>query len=69
MDLSGIAVAAGSACASASLKPSHVLTAMGLSEKEAKSSVRFSFGKDNTQEEMEIVVKTVEKIIKKIKSN
>jgi cysteine desulfurase len=69
MDLSGIAVAAGSACASASLKPSHVLTAMGLSEKEAKSSVRFSFGKDNTQEEMEIVVKTAEKIIKKIKSN
>lgn len=68
MDLNGIAVAAGSACASASLKPSHVLTAMGLSESQAKSSVRFSFGKDNTEEEMLFTAKTVEKIVKKLKS-
>ncbi len=68
MDLNGIAVAAGSACASASLKPSHVLTAMGLTEKQAKSSVRFSFGKDNTQEELLFTVKTVEEIVKKLKS-
>jgi cysteine desulfurase len=61
-------VAAGSACASASLKPSHVLTAMGLSESQAKSSVRFSFGKDNTEEEMLFTAKTVEKIVKKLKS-
>lgn len=50
-DLHGVAMAAGSACASASVKPSHVLTAMGLSEQQAKSSVRISFGKDNTEEE------------------
>ncbi len=52
MDLQGVCLAAGSACASASVKPSHVLTAMGLSEKQAKESVRFSFGKLNTEEEI-----------------
>ncbi len=52
MDLNGVCLAAGSACASASVKPSHVLTAMGLSEKQAKESVRFSFGKNNTEEEI-----------------
>lgn len=53
MDLRGVAVSAGAACASADVKPSHVLTAMGLSEQEAKECVRFSFGKDNTQEEID----------------
>ena len=52
MDLQGVAFAAGSACASASVKPSHVLTAMGLNETQAKESVRLSFGKDNTLEEV-----------------
>jgi len=50
--LQGVAFAAGSACASASVKPSHVLTAMGLNETQAKESVRLSFGKDNTLEEV-----------------
>ncbi len=53
LDLQGVAIAAGSACASASVKPSHVLLAMGLTEEAAKSSVRVSFGKDNTDEEIE----------------
>ena len=52
MDLQGVCLAAGSACASASVKPSHVLTAMGLTEEQAKASVRFSFGKNNTEEEI-----------------
>ncbi len=49
MDLKGICVSAGSACSSASIKPSHVLTAMGLTEDEVRSSIRFSFGKNNTE--------------------
>lgn len=68
MDLNGVSLAAGSACASASVKPSHVLTAMGLTEKAAKSSVRFSFGKNNTEEEIlrgaALTVETVQKLRK-----
>lgn len=52
MDLQGVCFAAGSACASSSVKPSHVLLAMGLTEEAAKESVRFSLGKDNTEEEI-----------------
>ena len=52
MDLRGVALSAGSACASASIKPSHVLTAMGLDETQAGQSVRFSFGKENSVEEV-----------------
>ena len=65
MDMQGVCLAAGSACASASIKPSHVLTAMGLSEKKAKESVRFSFGKHNTKEEILLGAKrTVETVLK-----
>ena len=52
MDLQGVALAAGSACASASVKPSHVLTAMGLKQTQARESVRLSLGKDNTLDEI-----------------
>ena len=68
MDLKGVCLAAGSACASASIKPSHVLTAMGLEEKQAKSSVRISFGKNNTKEEVlratELFVETIGRLRK-----
>lgn len=65
MDLKGVCLAAGSACASASVKPSHVLTAMGLTNLQAKESVRFSFGKHNTEEEiLEGARLTVETVLK-----
>jgi len=57
LDLKGICIAVGSACASASVKPSHVLLAMGLTERETRESVRISFGKDNTEEEIRFAAK------------
>jgi cysteine desulfurase len=54
--LKNVAVANGSACASAKATASHVLLAMGLTENEAQSSLRFSFGKSNTMEDVEQVV-------------
>jgi cysteine desulfurase len=48
-DLAGIAVSAGSACSSGSLKPSHVLTAMGWSEADAAEIIRVSFGPETTR--------------------
>ena len=60
LDMRGIAVSAGSACASGSVKPSEVLLAMGRGEEEAMSSLRFSFGSGNASEEIPRVVEAVE---------
>jgi cysteine desulfurase len=58
-----IAVSNGSACTSTSIEPSHVLTAMGLDELQAFSSIRFSFGKFNTQQEIDIVSSNINRIV------
>ncbi len=52
MDLEGIAVTSGSACTSGSLEPSHVIRAMGRDENTAKATLRFSFGRGNTMEDV-----------------
>lgn len=57
-----IAVAAGSACTSALAQPSHVLTAMGLTEAEAWRSVRFSLGRPTTPEEIEAAIAAIMEI-------
>jgi cysteine desulfurase len=54
--LKNVAISNGSACASAKATASHVLLAMGLTENEAQSSIRFSFGMDNTLEDVEQVL-------------
>jgi cysteine desulfurase len=59
LDMKGIAVSTGSACSSGSVEPSHVLLAMGRSRDEARSSVRFSFGRYNTPEEVQTLVEAV----------
>ena len=63
LDMEGIAVSAGSACQSKALAESHVLSAIGLSKKDAKSSVRFSFGKYTTKEDVDRVVAVLVKLV------
>ncbi len=53
LDLKGIAVSTGAACASGAVEPSHVLLAMGMSAERAHSSIRFSLGKQNTDAEVD----------------
>lgn len=67
LDQEGIAVSTGSACTAGVVKQSHVLVAMGLSDEEATSSVRFSFGIDNTKEEIDIVVRTLVNIVENLR--
>lgn len=61
-----LAVSSGSACTSATLEPSYVLRAMGISENEAKSSIRFSLGRFNTRDEIDFAVDYVSECLKKV---
>lgn len=67
LDLNGIAVSTGSACSSKDLKPSETLIAMGISPEIAHGSIRFSLGKNNTQEEVGKVIKILPKIVAKFR--
>ncbi|CAM3657592.1 cysteine desulfurase family protein [Deinococcus frigens] len=53
LDLLGVAASAGSACSAGTMQPSHVLTATGLSEADARASLRFSFGRATTEAEID----------------
>ncbi|MCD8200972.1 MAG: cysteine desulfurase [Clostridia bacterium] len=68
LDARGVAVSTGSACAAGAVEPSHVLMAMGLSETEAKSSVRFSFGRENTREDVEKVLSYLTEIVSSLRA-
>ena len=68
LDLAGIAVSSGSACSSGSLEPSHVLLATGMSEGLAHGSIRFSFGKENTAEDVDYTVDRLKEIVVKLRT-
>ncbi len=59
LDLKGIAVSSGAACSSGATEPSHVLLAMGLTPAQARSSIRFSLGKQNTGDDVDRTLATV----------
>lgn len=63
----GICASAGSACNAGSNEPSHVLKAMGLSDKDARSTVRFSFGNDNDLNEIPEAVQIIKRCVNKLK--
>ena len=67
LDLAGIAVSSGSACSSGSLEPSHVLLALGLPEGLAHGSIRFSFGKHNTVEEVDYAVDVLKQAVERLR--
>ncbi len=67
LDLEGIAVSTGSACASGSLDPSHVLMAMGVPVERAHGSIRMSLGRENTEDDIAYVLDKLPGIIEKIR--
>lgn len=66
LDLQGIAASAGSACSAGSVEPSRVLTAMGLSKEDVTSSLRFSFGRENTLEEVHRTLTALKEILSRL---
>lgn len=67
LDLRGFSVSSGAACSSGAVEPSHVLTAIGLSRREAKSCVRFSFGLSNTAEQTQALATAVVDVVARLR--
>lgn len=63
-----LAISMGSACNSANVEPSYVLSAIGLKQQEAHASLRFSFGRYTTKEDVDIAVEAIVDVIKKLRA-
>jgi len=67
LDLKGLAVSTGAACSSGAIEPSHVLTAMGLRGDRARASIRFSVGKQNTTEDIDVALALVPEAVARLR--
>ncbi|MBA3915208.1 MAG: cysteine desulfurase [Acidobacteriales bacterium] len=67
LDLKGLAVSTGAACSSGAIEPSHVLTAMGLKPDQARASLRFSLGEQNTPEEIDFALELVPEMVARLR--
>jgi cysteine desulfurase len=67
LDMQGIAVSTGSACSSGSLEPSPVIRALGRTDELARGSIRFSFGKDNTKEDVDYVLAVLPRAVENLR--
>jgi cysteine desulfurase len=67
LDMAGVAVSSGSACASGSLEPSHVVLALGCTLPQAHSSIRFSVGRDNTKAEADYVAEKLRESVDRLR--
>ena len=63
LDLMGVCVSTGAACDTKRTEISHVLKAIGLEERYAKGTIRISFGKDNTEEDCDVIADCLTKIV------
>jgi cysteine desulfurase len=68
LDLAGFAVSSGAACSSGASEPSHVLTAIGLERKDARSSLRFSLGRLNTEDQIERLIEAVAEAVARLRA-
>ena len=67
MSMRDIALSSGSACTSASIQPSHVLKALGLTKEQSHASIRFGIGRYNTKSEIEYTIEKVVKTVNRIR--
>jgi len=68
LDMQGVAVSTGSACSSGTLEPSPVIKALGRDEELARGAIRFSFGKDNTDKDVDVAVEAVVRAVESLRS-
>ena len=68
LDLEGVAVSTGSACSSGTLEPSPVIRALGVNDELARGSIRFSFGKDNSDADVNYVVAVLSRAVERLRA-
>src|SRR5207247_5169353 len=67
LDLQGVAVSTGSACSSGTLEPSPVIRALSRNDELSRGAIRFSFGKDNTDEEIDYALAALQRAVESLR--